>query len=104
MFFAIFGAEIHRCKKFNFVYYICRQNNNSKEKQYIKPDSSNSWYIAIKKLVYKYDFSDIIQFLENNSKQMMLPIAIKHKSVTETLLNVVLISMLSLFNDRKVTC
>ncbi|CAC5378067.1 unnamed protein product [Mytilus coruscus] len=54
---------------------ICRQNNRSKEKQLayrqllIKPDNSNSWYIAIKKLLYKYDFSDIIQFLDNPPKK-----------------------------------
>ncbi|CAC5376574.1 unnamed protein product [Mytilus coruscus] len=52
-----------------------KQNNRSKEKQLayrqllIKPDNSNSWYIAIKKLLYKYDFSDIIQFLDNPPKK-----------------------------------
>ncbi|VDI78828.1 Hypothetical predicted protein, partial [Mytilus galloprovincialis] len=50
---------------------ICRQDDKSVEKQlayrqlHIELDSSSSWYVITKKLLYKYGFSDIFQFLDN---------------------------------------
>ena len=75
-------AQIHK-KKLTFFNNVCHQPENSIEKQLavrqssVKSINSNSWFIEVKKVLWKYDLGSIDELISNplpnqqwkNSKQ-----------------------------------
>ena len=65
-------AQIHK-RKLTFFNNVCHQPENSIEKQLavrqskVKTMKSNSWFIKVKKILWKYDLGSIDELISNPS-------------------------------------
>ena len=68
-------AQIHK-RKLTFFNIVCQQPDNSIEKHLavrqstVKTMKSNSWFIEIKKILWKYDFGNIDELISNPSPKL----------------------------------
>ena len=68
-------AQIHK-RKLTFFNNVCQQPDNSIEKQLavrqstVKTMKSNSWFIEIKKILWKYDLGNIDELITNPSPKL----------------------------------